>query len=390
VTRVLFVSNGHGEAAIADRIAFELRAVAPSVQLDHLALVGDGASEQMTDVGPARAMPSGGLIAMGNVRNIWRDVRSGLIRLTLEQLRFLRSSRGSYDVAVAVGDAYALAMSAAAGARRVFVGTAKSVSVAPYGAFEARLLRGTSACFVRDEATARRLAERGVRAEAANVIVDLFTGGDDPRVQAAVGGFAPALALFPGSRSTAYEHAAFLLAVVREAARSRPSLGGVLSVARGLDPARFAAAAEAAGWSATRSGENPIPFTLSADGCERVRAWSGPLGPLLQRVEVVLGQAGTANEAAAAAGVPVVAFESARGSKAAWYRQRQRGLLGDALTVLPARVDDAVAGLKALLDDPARRAHMSSEGRRRMGPPGGAARIAQRVAAVAGADGEIR
>lgn len=384
MSRVLFVSNGHGEAAIADRIAHELRATVPGMQLDHLALVGDGASEQMTDVGPARAMPSGGLIAMGNVRNILRDVRSGLIGLTLEQLRFLRSSRGRYAAAVAVGDAYALAMSAVAGAPRVFVGTAKSVSVAPYGAFEERFLRGASACFVRDEATARRLAEHGVRAEAANVIVDLFTAGDDPRAQAAIAGFAPALALFPGSRATAYEHATFLLAVVRAAAGSHPSLGGVLSVARGLDAGRFAAAAEAAGWSVARRDDGPIPFTLSADGCERVRAWSGPLGAVLSRAEMVLGQAGTANEAAAAAGIPVVAFESARGSKAAWYRQRQRGLLGDALAVLPARVDEAVAGVNALLDDPARRAHMSSEGRRRMGPPGGAARIAERVAAVAG------
>ena len=40
----------------------------------------------MADVGPMCVMPSGGLIAMGNVRNIARDVRSGLIGLTLAQL----------------------------------------------------------------------------------------------------------------------------------------------------------------------------------------------------------------------------------------------------------------------------------------------------------------
>jgi len=114
VKRALFVSNGHGEAAIADRIAVELNAIAPGLQLDHLALVGDGVSESLHDVGPARAMPSGGLIAMGNVRNIARDVRSGLLGLTLAQFRFLRGARGRYDAAAAIGDTYALLMASIA------------------------------------------------------------------------------------------------------------------------------------------------------------------------------------------------------------------------------------------------------------------------------------
>ena len=98
----------------------------------------------------------------------------------------------------------------------------------------------------------------------------------------------------------------------------------------------------------------------------------------------VLGQAGTANEAAAAAGVPVIAFERRRAGKAHWYRRRQKGLLGDALLVLPADVAVATAGVSALLDDAPRRARMAAEGRERMGAAGGARRIACRIAAIAG------
>ncbi|MGB8520993.1 MAG: hypothetical protein WCD38_12605, partial [Candidatus Tumulicola sp.] len=108
MTAVLFVSNGHGEAAIAERIAVELAALRPNLGLDHLALVGDVPSESLRDVGPRAAMPSGGLIAMGNVRNIVRDVRAGLLGLTLAQRRFLRAVRGEYAAVVAVGDAFAL------------------------------------------------------------------------------------------------------------------------------------------------------------------------------------------------------------------------------------------------------------------------------------------
>ena len=39
--RVLFVTNGHGEAAIAERIALELLTFAPAARIDHLALVGE-------------------------------------------------------------------------------------------------------------------------------------------------------------------------------------------------------------------------------------------------------------------------------------------------------------------------------------------------------------
>lgn len=384
MTRILFVTNGHGEAAIADRISRELLSIDPRVRIEHVALVGAAASETMHEVGPRRPMPSGGLIAMGNARNLAADLRAGLLSLTLAQARFLRAARGAFDVVVAVGDAFALGMAFLARARTVFVGSAKSVLVAPYGAFESRLLLRAAACFVRDGATADALRLRGVRAEPANAIVDLFATADDPAAGAAVAGFAPALALFPGSRESAYDDAAFLLAVVREIAVGAPELGAALSIAPGLDAERFAGVALSAGWDVTRDESAPlVPFVLARAGRAVVRGWRGALGPILARVSLVLGQAGTANEAAAAAGVPVIAFESERDRKARWYRQRQRGLLGDALAVLPGNLVDAVAGVRAILNDPARLSRMGESGRTRMGGAGAARRIAERIVSLA-------
>lgn len=382
--KALFVSNGHGEASIADRIALELRAIAPGAHIDHLALVGDAPSEEMNDVGPQRAMPSGGLIAMGNVGNIVRDLGSGLIGLTLAQRRFLRSVRGAYDVVVAIGDVYALMMALTARAPVVFVGTAKSVNVAPYGPAEERFLRRARATFVRDEPTAKRLRDRGVAVDgAANVIVDLFAAADDPRAQSALAGFAPALAIFPGSRENAYADGRFLLSVVRALARERSHLGAVFSVARALDTDRFVRDASGDGWAVRTTGDDAMPFELIEGDRVVVRAWRGPLGAILRRVSLVLGQAGTANEAAAAAGVCVVAFERAGDRKSRWYRRRQQGLLGEALLVAPDRLEDAAAAVSELLDDDARMARMGAIGKERMGPPGGARTVAQRVAAVA-------
>lgn len=385
MTAVLFVSNGHGEAAIAERIASELAVMHPGFRLDHFALVGDMPSESLHDVGPRAAMPSGGLIAMGNVRNIARDVRAGLLGLTLAQRRFLRGVRGDYAATVAVGDAFALLMALQARAPAIFVGTAKSVNVAPYGPFEERLLRRAAACFVRDEPTAQRLAKHGLRVEpAANVIADLYATADDRRVGHAVEGFSPAVALFPGSRADAYANAEFLLDVARRISAVRPGAGAVLSIARGLEAGRFESAALHGGWEVSRSADDAIPFVLSAEGRIGARAWLGPLGPLLRRVAVVLGQAGTANEAAAAAGVPVVAFEPP-GRDSGWYRKRQSGLLGDAMLVLAAESVSASAAVLDLLDDEPRRARMAAVGRARIGAPGAARRVAARIAEVASA-----
>jgi uncharacterized protein (TIGR03492 family) len=121
------------------------------------------------------------------------------------------------------------------------------------------------------------------------------------------------------------------------------------------------------------------------NGREIVRAWRGPIGPLLEHAELVLGQAGTANEAAAAAGVPVVAFARERDRKSRWYRERQRGLLGGALAVVRGGFDGAVSEVLAILDDFARRRRMGEIGRARMGPPGGARHIAERIVALAAA-----
>ncbi len=378
--RLLFVSNGYGEIAIADRIAEEITRLEPGTQIDHVALVGESRARFMNDVGPRRTMPSGGLIAMANVRNIARDVRGGLIALTLAQRRFLKHARGRYDGAAAIGDVFALLMTLAAHAPTTYVGTAKSVLVAPYGPMERRTIKRARNIFVRDDATAADLRRHHVDAIApGNVIVDLFAVDDDPRADEAVARFKPALAIFPGSRESAYDDGEFLLRVIARCAQQRRELGAVFSVAPMLDAKRFAAVARDAGFDVRERNDERMPFEALLGERVVVRAWRGEIGVLLRRVELVIGQAGTANEAAAAAGIPVMAFELAADRKTQWYRMRQQGLLGEALTVLPADVEVASNGVLHLLENESQRAAMRAVGRARMGPPGGAAAIARAI-----------
>ncbi len=358
MTRILFVTNGHGEVSIAKRIAQELRCLG-AFATEHLALVGaDLGDEAFVDVGPQALMPSGGLVAMGNVRAFAADVGAGFFALLGRQLAFLRWARARYAAVVAVGDVYALLLARVARRPAVFVGTAKSVHVAGYGPVERAILRTARRVFVRDPATAEFLRARNVAAEApGNVIVDLLETQHHVDWGAAV----ERLALLPGSRERAYDDALRLAGIARRVAHRVPGCAAMLSIAPGLDAARFAPAL---------AGEPPIA------------AWRDDLGALLVHATLALGQAGTANEAAAACGVPVVAFEFDGARKPAWYRMRQARLLGDALAIVPGDAERAADAIAALLADGARRAHMSQVGRQRMGARGGAAAIARAVATL--------
>jgi len=361
---VLFVTNGHGEVAIAERIAAELRLLG-DWRTDHFPLVGAAfARPDFPDVGPQARMPSGGLVAMGNVRAFAEDLRAGFAALWFRQRAFLRGSAGRYRLVVAVGDVYALILARFARTPLVYVGTAKSAYVAPYGPLERRLLRGARAIFVRDARTAEALRAAGVPAEApGNVIVDLAASP-----QTFVWNAPFRLALLPGSRERAYADGQRLVAVARAVRALRPDVDAALSIAPGLDPARFA----------------PFLAPASAPDLELpVRPWTGDVGALIREATLAIGQAGTANEAAAASGIPVVALDLADARRSDWYRMRQGRLLGEALAIVPGTVAGAAAAIADLLGDEGRRARMGAVGRERMGPPGGARAIARRIASLA-------
>jgi uncharacterized protein (TIGR03492 family) len=372
VRRLLFVANGHGETAIAARIAAELeRRASGPLGFDLLPLVGTGAgAAPLGLVGPRRAMPSGGLVAMGNVRAFSRDLRAGFATLLARQLGFLWSMRSRYDVVLAVGDAYALALAFAVRARTVFVGTAKSVYVAPYGPFERTLLRRADLTFVRDEPTAERLRAQHVDARApGNVIVDLV--GEAPPL-----GPGRWLGILPGSREDAYGDGIRLARVVRALAGIAPDICGAFSIAPTLDAERFARALARDGWSID-AGSGERPFEARANGA-RLVGWAGAFGALLGASVAVLGQAGTANEQAAAFGVPVIAL-GADGAREDWYRMRQRRLLGEALAIVPPEPQRAAAAIAALLADGSQLERMRAAGPQRLGGRGGAEAIAKAV-----------
>ena len=104
--RVLFMSNGHGEDAIAGRLIDALEAHGlPREQMAGWAIVGHGAAYEargIARIGPANLLPSEGFGTLG-LRPFLRDLRAGWIGTHLAQARFARALRGQFRLLVAVG-----------------------------------------------------------------------------------------------------------------------------------------------------------------------------------------------------------------------------------------------------------------------------------------------
>jgi uncharacterized protein (TIGR03492 family) len=376
--RLLVLSNGAGEDAIAAKILARL----PTEVRDCVLccpLVGPGkALEGHHELaGPRVLPPSEGLFRESIslvVQDLWQGVLAGHFR----QLAFLRRERSRFGLVVAVGDLFPVLWAGLAGLRPLlFVGTAKSVYHHPYSLPERLMLRHfCDTTIVRDQATAERLSKQSVSARwLGNAMMDEVTPTGRPLPLGAEG---PVITLLPGSRKEAPEVLPFQLEALAELRSRFGPLQAAVAAAPGSLPDDLSAACTQQGWALhSCPGEGALGL-LERDSLS-VPILQGRLGDLLARSSVALGQAGTANEQAAGAGVPVVAYNP-RGEKGLrWYRKRQKGLLGDAVKIVPQKLESVVEELASLLADPTERERRGQIGRERMGPSGGTRRMAEAI-----------
>jgi len=387
---ILLVSNGYGEAAICGYLARAIAERSPHAVLEHLRLVGqtpDGAWPP--GVGPQREMPSGGLVTYGNARNLLRDVRSGLVSLSLRQYGFLRTQRAR-DAIVAVGDVYCLAVCLAFARRpTAFVATAKSEYVAGHSRFEALIARRAAVTFARDEPTAVALERRGVRAQwVGNAMMDGLAPPQPGSLP--VRDDAVRFAVLPGSRRDAAANAGAAIRRLRKIARVLAERGesvqAFVSIAESASERDVAHAIEREGVElSSRSGDADVSLGTAPEPNLEVMLVRGRFAELLAASQTVLGQAGTANEQAAGLGLPIIAASDpgVPPERVGWYRRRQQRLLGNALLVLPDDDEAFVSGVVQVLDDAERRNRMAAAGKQRMGEPGAAAKIADIVVTLA-------
>ncbi|MDR7427540.1 MAG: lipid-A-disaccharide synthase-related protein [Armatimonadota bacterium] len=374
-TPFLAVSNGHGEDLIAAEVIRHLEGV--DAVAYPLVGLGQAYPPRVRLLDPRRVFPSGGFAFRDGLRGLSGDLRAGFVRFWLAQRRTLRAQRGCFALAMAVGDPYCLAMALLAGAPTVLVASADSVLHAPYGPLPLRVLRRAVRVFTRDEPTAADLRRRGIPAAyLGNVMLDCL--------QPAVADFTvaagrPVVTLLPGSRSDAPRNAALLGEVAARIARSRPDVQFLLSLAPTVEEETVLQALRRSTGSARHSsGARTDPGAAPVEVGPARLTFTRAFAPAVERADVVVGLAGTANEQAAGLGKPVVAFPGPGPQFTARFLALQRHLLGEAI-VAASNPDQAAAAVLQLLASPQERARRGQAGRERMGAPGAAARVAAEI-----------
>ncbi len=408
-SRLLVLSNGHGEDLIAQRVLHALRQRRPDLTVRVLPLVGlgdafaaDEAAGHLQRLGPQLQLPSGGF-SNQSLRGLARDVAAGLPLLSWRQLQLLRRWAHQGDPVLAVGDLLPLLLAWSGGGRFGFIGTPKSdhtwASAGPAGWRPSPLadayhrgkgsewdpwewaLMGSRRCrlvAVRDRLTARGLRRHGVTALApGNPMMDGFPQAPLPAWLSSQ----RRLIMLAGSRlPEALANARRLLGCLT---LWQPPQDTVVLVASGSTPGveSWTALLGAAGFTALALA--PEAAAIGAQASARLGRWTLLIGQhsfshWASWAELGLATAGTATEQLAGLGVPSLSLPGPGPQFKAGFARRQSRLLGGA--VLPCQGPEQLARrLQELLDDPTERARRGACGRRRMGPAGGSARLASLV-----------
>ena len=363
-SRFLFISNGHGEDAIAAAI---VASMPQSAVVEAYPMIGAGNAYAgvCPIVGPRATLASEG---WRNVKgSLRRDIATGGLGTVPPALNFLRQIKGKYDRVVVVGDMVGVLACYFTGHRGLYY-----LDVYKTGA--ARLYSGPErwtikqACktvFCRADNLARSLEHIGVDARSAgNVMMDTIPHGDydaQARRQRPL-----AVTLLPGSRALTAESFALQVAALRTLpAELRPDV--FLAVAGSISVDELA---KKAGLKRTTmlSVESADLGELSDGDLTIHMARGGAMGNLLAVSDLVLSQAGTATVQALGLGKPAITFVNPRDRRSRFNDEQM--LFGEARTVVPAEAPAVGAALRKLLGDDEERRRLANIGRQRIGGPG--------------------
>ena len=407
--KLLCLSNGHGEDIIAVQIIRQLQLHPQSLDIAALPLVGEGYAYRnlgIPIIAPVQSMPSGGFIYMDG-RQLGRDLRGGLLQLTWAQYQAVRkwgSSPGEGKI-LAVGDIVPLLFAWLSGVDYSFVGTARSEYylrdeggwLPQTSRFERwmgsayhpldRWLMGRPRCqgvFPRDTLTTKILQQWSVPAfDLGNPMMD---GIGERKIAARDNDRPLTILLLPGSRiPEAEQNWQQILQGIAEVIsnfKDRSVLFlGAIAPSLNLEP--FQESLVSYGWRSLP----PSTFTTPIQDPEAL-AFTHLNGKFLlsqhsyrnclQAADFAIAMAGTATEQFAGLGKPIITIPGDGPQFTYRFAEAQTRLLG-ASVVLVKQPKDVAGAIKTLLLDPDRLQLIARNGKRRMGKPGAAKRIAQKL-----------
>ncbi|MHA6729348.1 hypothetical protein [Devosia sp. A369] len=363
-SRFLFISNGHGEDAIAAAVIAQLP---NTVAVEAYPMIGAGNAYTgvCPIVGPRATLASEG---WRNVKgSLRRDIATGGLGTVPPALGFLRKMVGKYDRVVVVGDMVGVLACYLTGHRGLYyLDVYKTGAARLYSSAERwTIKRACTTIFCRSDSLAQVLEQAGVDARSAgNVMMDTIPQGDydaNSRRSRPM-----AVTLLPGSRALTAESFALQVDALRTLPTElRPDV--FLAVAGSINVDDLA---RKTGLKRTSMlSVEPGDLGELSDGDLTIHmARGGAMGNLLLASDVVLSQAGTATVQALGLGKPVITFINPRDRRSRFNDEQQ--LFGEARTVTTAEAPAIGAALHHLLENDDERRRLAGIGRQRIGGPG--------------------
>ncbi len=390
-TKVLFISNGHGEDLHAVEIVKALRHQQPDLKIGAMPVVGRGNAYRNANIdiiGPTEALPSGGFVYNDRFK-LLQDIRSGLLTLLWRQIQAIRHYGRDCAAVFAIGDVVVLLGAYLTGKPYM----AFIVSSSAYYEHRMKLplltdrLLKSDRCqqiFTRDRYTAEMLNAQGYnRAMFVGfpAMDALITTGKDLQLSPHL----PTIAFLPGSR-------------LPEAANNLQLLLDLAVTVSPLFPAgiQFRAAVTPSLFAPNAHGMVPLQQLATERGWEeragllihpqkrvQVLCYCDAFADILHHCDLVVGMAGTAIEQAVGLGKPIVQFPGAGPQFTYAFAEAQMRLLGESVQTIgtqpadAATIDQAAQAIRQTLADRDYLARCRANGLERIGGAGGAAAMAR-------------
>lgn len=418
--RLLCISNGHGEDAIALPVLQELRKLSrPSTEIVALPIVGVGKAYRDNGfdiVGTVQTLPSGGFNQARH--QMIRDLRGGLLGLTIAQIHTAQNWAKSGGKILAVGDIVPLAFAWWSGAEYAFIGTAKSEyyirdaqgKVLPaqrnslevktgsyYFPWERWLLshQRCRAMFARDRLTAEILQQHHISAfDLGNPMTDGVANEISlPRCTTSFSSTSSPLTvtLLPGSRPPeAYANweqiiiaANSLISVCKQR-----SLVFLAAIDPKLDLDILQQILQRQGWSQQSISDRDLTVLTDITNAiyyQQDRATiainTQSYRQLMHAGDCAIAMAGTATEQFISLGKPAFIVPGTGPQFTSAFAEAQTRLLGESVILVPL-AQDVGSEIDRLFQQPDRLQSIAQNGLLRMGTPGAARRIAECLLSV--------
>lgn len=401
MSRVLLVSNGHGEDLSGALLGKALRQ--RGVAVEAMPLVGHGEAyrrENLQVRGPTRDFSTGGL-GYTSLQGRLTELRQGQLPYLLQRLWAVRRHGSRHcDWVLVVGDV----LPVLAG---WLTGKPMAVYLVAYSSHYEGQLRLPWPCgwllkrpsvrllWSRDALTAADLSRQLRRS--VEFVGNPFLDAEGPPAANPPG--APAgsvLGLLPGSRlPEALANLLLMLAVLcRLPPESTRHLRLLTALVPSLTPEAIATAAYPQGWRLERQSSQPGGASVLFRGELRLELVTHQFWWVLQNSDLLLAMAGTAAEQAVAMGKPVLQIVGPGPQFTEGFADAQRRLLGPAVSCAPGpmgtpstlqhtarMVSEQLARLADPQEGPRWKKQLTTLALERLGTPGGTVRMVEAIMA---------